>query len=343
MVIFSVESSCDETSICLMRSNGLILSHKIASQEIHTKFGGVVPELASRSHLTNIQEIYKKCIKESGIDISEIDAFCATSGPGLIGSLLVGSTFAKSLSIGMKKPFYPINHLEGHILSPTINNKIFFPYMCMLLTGGHTQIYLVNNIDKYILLGETVDDAVGEAFDKVGKLLNLPYPGGPEIEKAAKFGNINSVMLPHPLEKEKNLQFSFSGIKTAVNLFIKENNLNEKLVQNVSASFQHKISEILNEKINLALNKIKKNNINIKQLAVVGGVAANDYIRSRMKKMCSNKNIQLIIPPKTMFSDNAAMISWACIQKISKGVIKHDINFKANPRLQIKENEILAS
>ena len=177
MLIFAVESSCDETAICLMRSNGSVLSHKIASQDIHSKFGGVVPELASRSHLTNIQQLYIDCINESGVNIADIDAFCATCGPGLIGSLLVGSTFTKSLSIGLKKPFYPINHLEGHILSPTINNNIKFPFLCLLLTGGHTQIYFVKNINEYLLLGETIDDAIGEAFDKVAKLLKLPYPG----------------------------------------------------------------------------------------------------------------------------------------------------------------------
>jgi len=339
MLIFAVESSCDETSLCLMRSNGSILSHIIASQEIHSKFGGVVPELASRSHLSNIQQIYKNCLIEAKITEKDIDACCATIGPGLIGSLLVGSTFVKSLSMTLNKPFYPINHLEGHILSPTFNNKVKFPYLCFLLTGGHTQIYLVNSIGKYKLLGETIDDAVGEAFDKVAKLLDLPYPGGPSIEYSAKTGDINAVNLPHPLKKYKNLNFSFSGIKTSVNLHIKKNGMNKNLVKNISASFQNKISEILIEKLNLCLQELKNNNVYVNDLALVGGVAANKFLRLKIKNECTKKNINLIVPPKKMFGDNAGMIAWACIQKLKHSKIKNDLYFRPNPRLEI-ENKL---
>ena len=187
MIVFAVESSCDETSVCILSEEKEILSHIIYSQAEHRKFGGVIPELASRSHLQILQTITRKSLHESKLSIEDIDFFCATCGPGLIGGLLVGSTFAKSLSLGAGKPFFPINHLEGHILSPTFNNSMEFPYLCFLLTGGHTQIYLVKSISDYTLLGETLDDAVGEAFDKVAKLLNLPYPGGPDIEKKAAY------------------------------------------------------------------------------------------------------------------------------------------------------------
>ncbi len=339
MLIFSLESSCDETSICIMNSDGSILSHKIASQEIHTKFGGVVPELASRSHLANIQTLYKDCLKESSINPKNIDVFCATAGPGLIGSLLVGSIFTKSLSLGFNKPFYAINHLEGHLLSPTINNIINYPYLCFLLTGGHTQIYLVNKVNEYILLGETIDDAMGEAFDKVAKLLNLSYPGGPAIEKSAKKGIIDSVQLPHPLKNKKTLDFSFSGIKTSVNLFVQKNKINENLINNVSASFQHKILEILIHKFDLTLKKLNKEKINIKQLALVGGVSINKYLISGLKEICDIKRIEIITPPKKMFGDNAAMIGWACIQKMKKTNFKSNIYFKENPRLQINEQK----
>ncbi len=333
MLILAVESSCDETAVCLMQSNGSILSHKIASQEIHSKFGGVVPELASRTHLTNIQVLYKKCLKEAKIEAQNIDVLCATSGPGLIGSLLVGSTFTKALSIGLKKPFIPINHLEGHVLSPTINNKVNFPYLCLLLTGGHTQIYLVKSFGNYELLGETLDDAVGEAFDKIAKLMSLPYPGGPEIEKLAKKGIVNSVDLPHPLKDEKNLNFSFSGIKTAVNIFLKKNKLTNKLACNIAASFQNKVAEILSNKINLALKHINGNNINVNEIAIVGGVAANAKIREQINNLCESKGLKMIIPPKEMFGDNAAMIAWACIKNYNKKLI--NINFKPDPRLKI--------
>ena len=221
MIVFAIETSCDETSVCIIKEKK-ILSHIIYSQTEHQKFGGVIPELAARSHLEILQKITKDAFFESKIQINHIDIFCATCGPGLIGGLLVGSIFAKSLALGAKKPFMAINHLEGHLLSPTYNNKIKYPYICFLLTGGHTQIYLIKNINNYQLLGETRDDAIGEAFDKVAKLINLTYPGGPMIEKMAKKGNINFYSLPHPLINEKTMDFSFSGIKTAVNLLVKK-------------------------------------------------------------------------------------------------------------------------
>ena len=183
MLVFAVETSCDETSVCILNDSKKILSHIIYSQEEHRKFGGVIPEIASRAHLQILQKISIKALNEAKISISEIDVFCSTCGPGLIGGLLVGSIFTKALAIGAKKPFVPINHLEGHLLSPTYNNKVNFPYLCFLLTGGHTQIYIVNSINDYTLLGETLDDAIGEAFDKIAKLIGLKYPGGPEIEK----------------------------------------------------------------------------------------------------------------------------------------------------------------
>jgi len=333
MLFFATETSCDETSLCVMHSNGSILSHKIASQEIHSKFGGVVPELASRSHLANIQQLYKICIKEAKIKQNDIDIFCATSGPGLIGSLLIGSTFTKALAVGNHKPFVAINHLEGHILSPTINNTYKFPYLCILLTGGHTQIYLVHSFGKYELLGETLDDAMGEAFDKVAKLLNLSYPGGPEIEKKAKNGQINSVKLPHPLKNEETLNFSFSGIKTSVNVFVKNNKITNKLVCDVAASFQGKITDILIDKIKLTLKHLKKRNILINDLALVGGVAINEYIRKKITELCYEKKINMIIPPSEMFGDNAAMIAWACIKNYNKNI--NNINFKSDPRLTL--------
>ena len=209
MLVFAVETSCDETSVCILDKSKTILSHIVYSQKDHKIFGGVIPELASRAHLQILQKISKDALNEAKKEISDIDLFCATCGPGLIGGLLVGSTFTKSLALGTKKPFIPINHLEGHILSSTFNNKVEYPHVSFVLTGGHTQIYLINGINDYILLGETLDDAIGEAFDKVGKLLGLPYPGGPEIEKMAIGGDSNKFSLPHPLEKQKVLNFSF--------------------------------------------------------------------------------------------------------------------------------------
>ena len=331
MLIFAVETSCDETSLCIISDKKKILSHITYSQKVHEKFGGVIPELASRSHLQILQQISRDALKEAEIDIENIDIFCATCGPGLIGGLLVGSIFTKSLAIGLKKPFFPINHLEGHLLSPTFNNKIKYPSLSFLLTGGHTQIYLINSIDNYKLLGETMDDAIGEAFDKVAKLINMPYPGGPHIEIAAKKGNSNYFNLPHPLINSKSLNFSFSGIKTAVNLKICENDM---FKYNIAASFQHTIAEILKTKLELSLEHLYKKNISISQVSLVGGVAANKYIYKSLNKIAIKLNCSLILPPKFMFGDNASMIGWACIQK---KIIKDfsNIHFKPNPRLTI--------
>lgn len=336
MIVFAAETSCDETSVCIMNNNKIILSHIVHSQTEHNKFGGVIPELASRSHLEILQKITKEALIEANIEINNIDLFCATCGPGLIGGLLVGSIYVKSLAIGLKKPFMPINHLEGHLLSPTYNNEIIYPYISFLLTGGHTQIYLVNGINKYKLLGETLDDAIGEAFDKVAKLLNLSYPGGPLIEKNAKKGNIFFYSLPHPLEKSQNLDFSFSGIKTAVNLIVKrEKKFNDIFVQNLAASFQHKISNILEKKLNLTMDYLYKHKINISQISLVGGVAANKYILKKIQNIANFHKCSVIMPEKYMLSDNAAMIGWACIQKYYKK-FSSDLSFKPNPRLTIK-------
>jgi len=335
MIVFAVETSCDETSVCIINKNKKILSHIVFTQENHEKYGGVIPELASRAHLQILQKISKQAISESKINLSQIDVFCATCGPGLVGGLLVGSIFTKSLALGLKKPFVPINHLEGHILSPTFNNSLKFPHVCFLLTGGHTQIYLVNELNNFELLGETLDDAIGEAFDKVAKLLKLPYPGGPEIENNAKKGLIKSHDLPHPLESKKNLNFSFSGIKTAVNLIVKKNpNYDNKFIQNLSATFQHKVVEILQSKIVIINKYLKENKISISDITLVGGVAANKYIYSELSNTAKKFGYLVKLPEKQMLSDNAAMIGWACIQKNKKN-IKSDYNFKVNPRLTV--------
>tara|TARA_B100001245_G_scaffold230937_1_gene211126 strand:+ start:301 stop:1323 length:1023 start_codon:yes stop_codon:yes gene_type:complete len=336
-MIFAIETSCDETSVAILNFHGKLLSHIVVNQKNHHKFGGVVPEIASRAHLQILQSIIPKAFDEARIKAKDIDIFCATCGPGLIGGLLIGSTMAKSMSIGNNKPFYPINHLEGHILSPLLFNKINFPFLALLLTGGHTQIYLVEKIGNYKLLGETVDDAVGESFDKVAKLLGLGYPGGPLIEKKAVNGNVNSFKLPHPLEFKKTLSFSFSGIKTAVSLLIKEQNkIDEKIIIDIAASFQNKIIEILKKRTILALTMLKNKGYNIKDVAIVGGVAANKIINKSFKQLCKENNCRFVFPPQDMCGDNAAMIAWACLQKYKKN-IKPDLHFKEDPRWSLSK------
>ena len=332
MLVFSSETSCDETSVCIMQDDQ-ILKHIIYSQEIHNNFGGVVPELASRSHLAKLQEITQNAFNQTNLKLTDIDVFAATCGPGLIGSLLVGSTFTKSLAIACKKPFVPINHLEGHILSTSYNNNISYPHLVFLLTGGHTQIYLMNSEKEIELLGESIDDAIGEAFDKTAKLLGLDYPGGVEIESMAKYGNEDSYKLPKPLINEKNFNFSFSGIKTHINLLTKKERIDDSFIKNLSASFQKNITEILVSKLSIGLKILEDKNIYINSISVVGGVANNKYILNNIKKYCKKNGIELYFPLIEMMSDNAAMIAWACIKNYNDE--KNNIFFSPNPRMKV--------
>ena len=333
MLVFSTETSCDETSVCIMKEDKTILSHIVYSQTVHNKHGGVVPELASRAHLEILQQITKEALKESGVKLNEINLFSATCGPGLIGGLLIGSTFTKSLSIGNSKPFIPINHLEAHILSSFFNNEIKFPHLSLLITGGHTQIYFLKNNNDITLIGETIDDAIGEAFDKVAKILGLSYPGGPEIEKKALQGDENAFKLPKPLINDDSSNFSFSGLKTSVNLIAKKNIIDQSFIKDMSASFQKCVGDILTLKLNRVIAELYKNNTENLSVSVVGGVANNDYLKKCFKNIEEEKNIKFIYPPKYMMNDNAAMIAWATILKHRNN---HDLNFKPNPRLAIK-------
>ncbi len=333
MLVFATETSCDETSVCLME-NRSIIEHITFSQEIHKIHGGVVPELASRSHLEKIQIITNDLFRNKKVEPKEIDVFTATCGPGLIGSLLVGSTFTKSLAISFNKPFIPTNHLEGHILSTSFNNNIKFPNLILLLTGGHTQVYLMKNENEIELLGQSVDDAIGEAFDKTAKLIGLSYPGGSEIEQQALKGNEDKFVLPKPLVKEKNFNFSFSGIKTNINLLTKRNKINKNFVEDLSASFQKNIAEILIEKLEKGLKKLSSENKNIRSISVVGGVSNNKYIRSKIENFFIERNIEIYYPIKEMMGDNAAMIAWACMKCYKKD--RNDLFFKPMPRLGVR-------
>ena len=337
---FSIETSCDETSVAIVDNNGKILNQITENQQVHNKFGGVVPEIASRAHLQILQRIIPLSFKRARLNLNDIDIFCATCGPGLIGGLLVGSTIAKSMAIGINKPFYPVNHLEGHLISPTFNNILKFPNLSILLTGGHTQIYFIKKPNDYNLLGETVDDAVGESFDKVAKLLGLSYPGGPEIEKFAQNGNFNAYDLPHPLKNKKNMNFSFSGIKTAVNLIVKnQKKITQKFKEDMAASFQNKIIEIIINKIERAIKMLKNRNINIADISIVGGVAANKALRNSLLKNDEINKYDTVYPPIEICGDNAAMIALVGLQKYKHKIPPdHLFNFKANPRLSIIES-----
>ena len=320
LTFLGIETSCDETaaSVVQEKADGTanILSNIVSSQiEDHKEFGGVVPEIAARAHVEKIGFIIKKAIKESGIDLNKIDGISATAGPGLIVCLTVGLNAGKAIAGSLKKPFIAVNHLEGHALSPKINDKIKFPYLLLLISGGHTQFLEVNGVNKYKRLGTTIDDALGEAFDKTAKLLGIEFPGGPKIEKWAKKGNENYFELPKPILKKGGCNLSFAGLKTAV-LRTSKKLKNKKEKYHLAASFQKTINEILYEKTKVAMKEFSKNKENKEKFFVIaGGVAANLKIRENLTNLAKEKKFFPIFPPINLCSDNAAMIAWAGIER----------------------------
>ena len=306
-----------------------VLSNIISSQiKEHEKFGGVVPELAARAHIQNIDFIIEKALNKSKKKIEDIDAIAATAGPGLVVCLHVGYNIGKSLAFFEKKPFLPINHLEGHALSPSIETDISFPYLLLLVSGGHSQYLIVNGVDNYKQIGTTIDDAVGEAFDKTAKILGLGYPGGPQIEKFAKLGNKNSYNLPEPIINRAGCNLSLAGLKTAVLRKSKELS-SDKEKYNLAASFQETINKILTKKTKVAMEKFRGeiSNNSLRPFVVAGGVAANESIRKNLKELSKKMNFDPIFPSKEFCGDNAAMIAWAGIQRYNKKLfdIKNDI------------------
>jgi N6-L-threonylcarbamoyladenine synthase len=312
LVILGIESSCDDTSAAVLRGSK-VLSNVIANQSIHEKYGGVVPELASRAHQQNIIPVVDTAIKEAKIKKSEIDIIAYTKGPGLLGSLLVGSSFAKSLSLGLNKPLVAVNHMKAHILAHFIDQenhtKPKFPFLCLTVSGGHTQIVIVKDHNDMEIIGTTIDDAAGEAFDKSAKVIGLKYPGGPFIDKYGGNGNINAFTFGKP--KIKDLNFSFSGLKTSIlnlvnsSVMKNPNFINENL-NDLCASIQHSIITILLEKVTKAISQT-----NITNIAIAGGVSANSYLRQELIKLSKKDNLNIYIPKFEYCTDNAAMIAIA--------------------------------
>jgi len=310
-IILAIESSCDDTSAAILKGRK-ILSNEIANQDIHSQYGGVVPELASRAHQQNIIPVVDTAIKKAKIKKEDITAIAFTKGPGLLGSLLVGSSFAKSFAIGMKIPLITVNHMQGHILSHFIDegkDTPAFPFLCLTVSGGHTQIVKVDSTNNMQIIGSTLDDAAGEAFDKSAKMLGLKYPGGPLIDRYAKAGNIYAFKFGKP--KVAGLDFSFSGLKTSILYKIqdeikRDSNFIKNNLENLCASIQHSIVTILLEKIEKATHET-----GIKELAIAGGVSANSYLRNELKKLAEKKKYKLYIPKFEYCTDNAAMIAIA--------------------------------
>jgi N6-L-threonylcarbamoyladenine synthase len=336
LAFLGIETSCDETAASIVREKsdgtGEILSNIVSSQiDVHKEFGGIVPEIAARAHVEKIEIIIKKAIKESNLNLKNLDGIAATAGPGLIVCLTVGLNAAKAIAGSLKKPLIAVNHLEGHALSPKINKKIEFPYLLLLISGGHTQFLQVNGVNNYKRLGTTIDDALGEAFDKTAKLLGIEFPGGPKIEEWAKKGENNYFKLPKPIFKTGGCNLSFSGLKTAV-LRISKKIKSEEEKYHLAASFQKTINEILYEKTRVAMKEFLKNKKNKKNTFVIaGGVASNLTIRENLTNLAKENNFTSIFPPINLCSDNAAMIAWAGIERYKINLID-DLEFPSKAR-----------
>jgi len=341
-IILGIESSCDETAASIVTENEqgvpTILSSIVSSQvDVHKEFGGVVPELAARSHIEKIDFITKKAIDDSGIKMEEIDAVASTAGPGLIVCLSVGLSFGKAMAFSLNKPFIAVNHLEGHALSPKLNSELSYPYLLLLISGGHTQFLSVNGLGDYKRLGTTIDDAVGEAFDKTAKLLGIEFPGGPQIETYAKKGNPKKYDLPKPIFHRGGCNLSFAGLKTAV-LKISKQIKTDQEKYDLAASFQRTIEEILYKKSKIAFGEFRKmNETNKNKFVIAGGVAANKRIREVLTNLSEEEDFEAIFPPISLCGDNAAMIAMVGLEKFK---IKkfNKLDHSAKPRWPLDEN-----
>ncbi len=343
-LILGIESSCDETAASIITENeqGMptILSSIVSSQvDVHKEFGGVVPELAARSHIDKIDLITKKAIDESGIKIEDIDAVAATAGPGLVVCLSVGLSFGKAIASSLNIPFIAVNHLEGHALSPKLNLELNYPYLLLLISGGHTQFLSVQHLGNYKRLGTTIDDALGEAYDKTAKLLGIEFPGGPRIEIYAKKGNPTKYILPKPIFYRGGCNLSFAGLKTAVLKISKQINTKQEKYD-LAASFQRTIEEILYKKSKIAFDEFKRmNQANKNKFVVAGGVAANKRIREVLTNLCVEENFEAIFPPINLCGDNAAMIALVGLEKFKLSQFDN-LSYPVKPRWPLDENAI---
>lgn len=308
--ILAIESSCDETACAIIDENKNILSNVISSQiDIHKLYGGVVPEIASRNHLDKIQGVVKEAMLSAKLGFEDITAIAVTSGPGLVGALLVGVSYAKGLAYSLNKPLIPVHHIEGHIAANYIENKeLKPPFLCLVVSGGHTHSILVKDYTSFEIIGKTLDDAAGEAFDKVARAIELGYPGGPKLEALAKMGNPNSIDFPKAKIKDRPYDFSFSGIKSSVLNYINKAKMKNQEINraNIAASFQEAVATSLVDKTILAAN-----DIGVRSIAIAGGVAANNYIRDKFIEECKKQNIKFYYPSLSYCTDNAAMIGVA--------------------------------
>lgn len=334
IVCLGIESSCDETSAAIVDSNRNILAHVIYSQiPEHEKFGGVVPELAARAHILAIDEVVRKALNSANKNLADIDVIAATAGPGLIGGVLVGWMAATGIAQSLGKPLIAANHLEGHALVPRLSAtsasgtpepvSVDFPYLLMLASGGHCQILLVRGVGTYEMIGQTIDDSAGEAFDKVAKMLGLGYPGGPIVDKRAQMGNPKAFNLPRPLCDKPGCDFSFSGIKTAARTLLEKHTgpIDDAFINDFCASFQSAVVDCIINRLTHAMSDERVKDATPKTLVVAGGVAKNSAIRSAMESLAKQNNMIFAAPPMNLCTDNGAMIAWAGIENYRAGNI----------------------
>ncbi len=345
-LVLGIESSCDETSVSIVKEisdhDQKILSNIVNSQiKIHEKSGGVIPEMAARSHSTVIDKLIETALKKAKIQLDEIDAVAATAGPGLLGGLIVGVVAAKTLASVIKKPFIAINHLEGHALSAKLEHQIEYPYLLLLVSGGHTEYTIINGFNNYTRIGTTLDDALGEAFDKSARALGFKYPGGPEIENNAKDGDENKYRFPKPIINQANCHFSFSGLKTAVAQKVAaEKNPDEKFKNDIAASFQKTICDILETKTKYAISEFKQSYPDKKiSIVVAGGVAANQKIKEVFNKIGKENSYDVFFPSLYLCTDNAAMIAYAGLERLRRKKV-NSLEFKPKPRWPLDPNAI---
>ncbi|QKK17578.1 tRNA (adenosine(37)-N6)-threonylcarbamoyltransferase complex transferase subunit TsaD [Rhizobium indicum] len=349
--ILGIETSCDETAAAVVErdaeGHSNVLSDVVLSQlDEHSAYGGVVPEIAARAHVEALAELIEEALKRANVSLDDVDAIAATSGPGLIGGLLVGLMTGKAIARAAGKPLYAINHLEGHALTARLTDGLSFPYLMLLVSGGHTQLILVRGVGQYERWGTTIDDALGEAFDKTAKLLGLPYPGGPAVERMAQAGNPDRFDFPRPLVGEARLDFSFSGLKTAVRQAAQDiAPLSDQDVADICASFQKAVSRTLKDRIGRGLQRFKTEfpatfpaTGEKPALVVAGGVAANLELRGTLQALCDKNGFRFVAPPLRLCTDNAVMIAWAGLERMATGAAPDALDVQPRSRWPLDSN-----
>ena len=336
MIVLGIETSCDETAAAIVDGERRILAERVLSQLAeHRPYGGVVPEIAARSHLDHLDRLIAETMKAAGLEFTAIDAIAATGGPGLIGGVIVGVMTGKAIAAVHSKPFIAVNHLEGHALTARLTDDIAFPYLLLLVSGGHCQLLIVEDVGGYRRLGTTVDDAAGEAFDKGAKLLGLGFPGGPVVEQAARAGDPKRFDLPRPMIGREGCDFSFSGLKTALRHRVMglagSGSLSERDRSDLAAALQSAIADCLADRTRNAIALARARHSQIGTLVVAGGVAANGAIRESLQTLCDHTGLRLIAPPPRLCTDNAAMIAWAGVERYRKG-LTDGFDFAPRPR-----------